>query len=124
MIAMNLGQGPFLIVNPKIRVAGDERFTLWDDCMSFPWIMVRLSRFRRISLEFQDDSGAAQHWNDIELSTGELIQHETEHLDGILALDHAQGRDSIIARPVYQERREYFDSQVDYTILPTIPESK
>jgi peptide deformylase len=92
--------------------------------MSFPWIMVRLARYRRIGLEFQDESGALQQWRDIERSTGELIQHETDHLDGILAIDHALDRDSIIARSVYEEQREFFDSQVDYTILPTIPESE
>jgi peptide deformylase len=123
MIAMNLGQGPFLIVNPRITVAGQDRFTLWDDCMSLPWLMVRLARFRKIRLDFQDASGAPRHWKEVELPTGELIQHETDHLDGVLAVDHALDRDAIIARSVYEAQREFFDSQVDYTILPTIAQS-
>jgi len=124
MIAMNLGQGPFLIVNPEITISSDERFTLWDDCMSFPWLMVRLARYRRISLDYQDESGAVKQWGGIEQSAGELIQHETDHLNGILAVDHALDRDSIIARSVYEERKEFCNSRVDYKILPTIPESE
>src|SRR5262245_47788597 len=50
MIAMNLGHGPFLLVNPEIMSRSAERFTLWDDCMSFPWLMVRLARHSTIDL--------------------------------------------------------------------------
>src|SRR5262245_50849832 len=39
LIAVNLGQGPFLMVNPEILSRSAEMFTLWDDCMSFPWLL-------------------------------------------------------------------------------------
>jgi peptide deformylase len=123
MIAMNLGKGPFLIVNPVVSVKSPETFTLWDDCMSFPWLMVRLNRHRYVNLDWFDANGAAQRWTDIEPTVAELIQHETDHLDGILAVDHALDRDSVIARRVYEQHRDYFDSQVDYAIVPTIPPS-
>eukprot|EP00698_Gefionella_okellyi_P014238 TRINITY_DN3949_c0_g1_i4.p1 TRINITY_DN3949_c0_g1~~TRINITY_DN3949_c0_g1_i4.p1 ORF type:complete len:139 (-),score=20.74 TRINITY_DN3949_c0_g1_i4:347-763(-) len=34
MIALNLGDGPFLMVNPVITWRSDQVFSLWDDCMS------------------------------------------------------------------------------------------
>ncbi len=120
MIAMNLGKGPFLIVNPVVSIKSPETFTLWDDCMSFPWLMVRLKRHRQVDLAYFDERGMPQSWTDAEPAVAELIQHETDHLDGILAVDHALDRDSVIARKVYEQHRDYFDSQVDYAIVPTI----
>ena len=120
MIAMNLGQGPFLVVNPEISSRSIETFTLWDDCMSFPWIMVRLRRHKHLDLTWMDASGSPQKWSRVDPALSELIQHETDHLDGILAVDHALDCDAIIARKLYEERRQFFDGQVDYSIVPTI----
>jgi len=121
IIAMNLGQGPFLLVNPEITWKSDELFTMWDDCMSFPWLMVRLRRHVQIDLTFQNERGDLVEWNKLEQAISELVQHEVDHLNGILAVDHALDRDSIIARRLYEERKELFDRQVDYFIAPTIP---
>ena len=118
---LNLGRGPFLVVNPEITFRSEPRFTLWDDCMSFPWLMVRLRRHVQIDLTFQNERGDLVEWNKLELAISELVQHEVDHLNGILAVDHALDRDSIIARRLYEERKELFDRQVDYFIAPTIP---
>jgi peptide deformylase len=120
MIAMNLGQGPFLLVNPEITRKSDERFTMWDDCMSFPWLMVRLRRHVQIDLTFRNETGDTEEWNKLEQAVSELVQHEVDHLNGVLAVDHALDRDSIIARQLYEERKELFDRQVDYFITPTL----
>jgi peptide deformylase len=120
MIAMNLGKGPFLLVNPEISGFSEERFTMWDDCMSFPWLMVRVERHLHVDLHFRDEKGKTQAWNGVEQAVSELLQHEVEHLDGILALDRALDRDAIIARSVYEARREFFNAQVHYAIQPTI----
>jgi peptide deformylase len=120
MIALNLGEGPFLIVNPILTTLDEESFTLWDDCMSFPWLMVRLQRHLRVKLGFCDEEGRPQEWDSVDRAVSELLQHEIDHLDGILAVDRAIDRRSIIARDVYLERRQFFDSQVDYAIQPTI----
>jgi len=120
MIAMNLGKGPFLIINPILSNRSAETFTLWDDCMSFPWLMVRLERHVQVDLAYFDEKGSPQVWTGLEKAVSELIQHETDHLDGILAVDHAADKDSIIAREVYERHRDFFDGQVDYFIKPTI----
>jgi len=120
MIAMNLGRGAFLLVNPELSGKSAERFTLWDDCMSFPWLMVRLERHLHIDLTYRDEKGGLLHWNKVEQAVSELLQHEVDHLDGILAVDHALDRNSIIARKVYEERKDFFDRLVDYSIAPTI----
>jgi peptide deformylase len=120
MIAMNLGKGPFLLVNPELSEFSERRFTMWDDCMSFPWLMVRLERHLRVGLSFVDEQGKPQTWDDVEQSVSELLQHEVDHLNGILAIDRALDRDAIVARSVYEASRDFFDAQVDYSIKPTI----
>lgn len=120
MIAMNLGEGSFLLVNPELTNPSAERFTLWDDCMSFPWLLVRVERHLSADLRYRDESGELISRERVEQDVSELLQHEVDHLDGVLALDRALDRDSIIARQVYLEKKSYFDNLVDYVIRPTI----
>jgi peptide deformylase len=114
-IALHL-ERPFVVVNPVITWKNPETFTMWDDCMSFPWLMVRLRRHRSISLRYTDEDGQTREWLEVDQSTSELLQHEIDHLDGILAIDKALDRDSIISREVYEGDRAAFARQVDYVI--------
>lgn len=120
MIAMNLGEGPFLLLNPELRALSRERFTMWDDCMSFPWLMVRVERHRHVNLSYLDEHGNQKAWDNVEPAVSELLQHEVDHLNGILAIDRALDREAIIARSVYDAQRDFFNRQVDYCIAPTI----
>jgi peptide deformylase len=116
-IALNLGNlAPRLLVNPEITRASREKFTMWDDCMSFPGLLVRLERHRSISVRFQNESGDRCEWNDLDIAAAELLQHEMDHLDGVLAIDRAIDRDSVIMREVYEANREAFAARVDYVI--------
>jgi peptide deformylase len=115
-IAVNLGEGPFLVVDPTLTWRSDETFTLWDDCMSFPWLMVRLRRHRSISLDYTDRDGNPKSWTELDISTSELMQHELDHLDGILAVDRAEDRGALLARELFERDRERYASEVDYTI--------
>lgn len=120
IVALNLGSGTFVIINPKITRYGDAKFTMWDDCMSFPDLLVRLERSASVDVEFLDEGGRKVEWKDLGRAESELLQHEIDHLHGILAVDRALDRDSIVYRSLYAERREYFESLADYRIEPTI----
>ena len=61
---------------------------LWDDCFSFPDLMVRVRRNYRVTVNYSDQRGNARRW-EVEGSLSELLQHEIDHLDGILATDRA-----------------------------------
>ncbi len=119
-IAMNLGNGPFLLVNPELTRVSNESFSLWDDCMSFPWLMVRLRRHASADLCYQNGRGDVIKWENLEQPVSELMQHEIDHLNGVLAVDRALDRNSIISREVYLERKQHFDALVDYVIRPTL----
>ena len=75
-------------MNPKIVWNSTETFTMWDDCMSFPTLLVRLQRFKSISVHFSDEHGKPQEWSRLNQATSELLQHEIDHLHGKLFLDY------------------------------------
>lgn len=119
-IAVNLGDGPFTMINPEITWVSPETFTMWDDCMSFPFLLVRVRRQRAISVRYLDDDGNIRVMDRRDQATSELLQHEIEHLDGILAVDHALDADAIVSREVFEENPDWFADKVDYVIAPTV----
>jgi peptide deformylase len=116
LVAVNLGDGPFFVVNPVITFASEETFTMWDDCMSFPDLLVRVARRRTISLRYRDEKGSERAWDDVELAASELLQHEIDHLDGVLAVDRALPGNSLLMKSVYEANREAYRLEVDYVI--------
>ena len=116
VVAVDLGGGPFLVINPEVTWRSPETFTMWDDCMSFPWILVRLRRHRFVRLSYTDESGRLKEWSDLDQATSELMQHEIDHLDGVLAVDRALDSSALISREMYERFPDRFSSQVDYTI--------
>jgi peptide deformylase len=93
----------YCLRNPVIEPAGDATFELWDDCFSFPNLLVRLRRWQTVRLRWDTDSGET---STLEASGAfsELIQHEMDHLDGILAVDRALDRNSFCTREEYDRR--------------------
>ncbi|MBL7978073.1 MAG: peptide deformylase [Bacteroidetes Order II. Incertae sedis bacterium] len=79
---------PIVIINPELSELSEEMFELWDDCMCFPNLLVRVKRHNRCTLHFQNEHQEAQMWQ-IEGALSELIQHEYDHLEGILAIQRA-----------------------------------
>ena len=116
LIAMHLNGERHFIANPEVTWTSGNRFTMWDDCMSFPSLLVRLERSRSISIHFQNENGEHKDWERLDIATSELLQHEIDHLDGILAVDRAIDRDSIVMREAFLAYPEYFRSLVDYEI--------
>ncbi len=84
LIYRNLDGVETVFINPTLRFDDTEAIELWDDCMSFPNLLVRVRRHARCRVMYRD-----RQWNEHEdrLSgdMSELLQHEYDHLDGILA---------------------------------------
>ena len=98
----------------------DETFTLYDDCFSLPWILVKVKRHSSISLQYQDITGNTFKVEKLDKSLSELLQHEIDHLEGILCIDRALDSQSILSRQVYNQFKSKWDSMVDYHIIPTL----
>lgn len=76
---------PIVLVNPKISRARDEE-TDYDGCLSIPGIYADTSRARRIHVEARDRRGERIAFDTAGFDA-RIIQHELDHLDGILFID-------------------------------------
>lgn len=85
------------IINPEILHFSDEKMELWDDCFSFPDLMVRVKRAAQIEVKYWDEHGNEQRLT-AHGDLSELLQHEMDHLDGILAIDRAISSDAFCLR--------------------------
>lgn len=89
VIYMEAGGQRYELINPEYTWRSEEKFELWDDCFSFPNLMVRLNRHQRIVVRYQRPTGEYRVL-EAEGALSELVQHEMDHLDGVLAVDHAR----------------------------------
>jgi peptide deformylase len=96
IVHVEMGQ-PWSLINPEIVNVGEEDFVVWDDCFSFPNLLVRVSRAHRIRIKYEDVKGRT-HFADLEGDRAELLQHELDHLDGVLAVDRPHGLDPFCLR--------------------------
>lgn len=75
---------PLVFINPVLEPLGTEKMIVLDDCMSFPNLLVNVERYRSCRVKYRD-----MDWNKQEITAkgdlSELLQHEYDHLDGILA---------------------------------------
>ncbi|HMQ61822.1 MAG TPA: peptide deformylase [Flavilitoribacter sp.] len=93
LVVLNIDR-PVAMINPELFDLSQEMMELWDDCMSFPNLLVRLRRHRRCKLRFRDLQWQEHTW-ELEDDLSELLQHECDHLDGILATSRALDEKSL-----------------------------
>ena len=79
---------PWLIINPVMDGLSKDMIELWDDCMSFPELLVRVTRHARFTMNYRDELWV-EHILAVEGVLSELLQHEIDHLDGVLAVSRA-----------------------------------
>ena len=77
-----------VFINPIFKDNSDEMMVVWDDCMSFPDLLVKVRRHQSCTIVYKDMDFNEQQMQLVgDLS--ELLQHEYDHLDGILAVSRA-----------------------------------
>jgi peptide deformylase len=96
VVFMNVGE-PRALLNPRITARSSDEMELWDDCFSFPDLLVRVRRSVEITVSYQDEHGAARELQ-ARHQLAELLQHEIDHVDGILATDRAVDKRSLAMR--------------------------
>lgn len=79
---------PEVLINPEFTYKSTEMIQLWDDCMSFPDMLVKVNRHQNCRLKFRDQNWQEHEWT-LDGDLSELLQHEYDHLDGILAVQRA-----------------------------------
>lgn len=91
------------LINPEIVWASEAKMELWDDCFSFPDLMVRVERHIQVRVNYTDGQGVKQTL-EAEGDLSELLQHEIDHLDGILAVQRAIHPTAFSTRAEWERR--------------------
>ena len=101
---------PICMVNPEITWRSEERFTREEGCLSIPNHHGDVTRPEAVTIRYLDGDGGEREMSaDGLLAT--CIQHEVDHLDGILFIDHLSRlkRDMIIRKITKEARQEARD---------------
>ena len=98
LIAFECDLGSFVAVNPKITWRSQKMVPVWDDCFSMPETAMAVMRHKSVSMSCQTMNGDELSFERLEPSTAEMVQHEIDHLDGILMMDHIVQPTAIISR--------------------------
>ena len=85
---------PMALINPEITIVGDERVLGWEGCLSIPDIRGRVPRAFQIRVNALDRHGKRLEINAKDFPA-RVIQHESDHLDGILFFDRMRSFESL-----------------------------
>lgn len=88
---------PVVFINPILDMKSKEMITVWDDCMCFPDLLVKVERHGKCRITYRDMNWR-EHTMMLEDDLSELLQHEYDHVDGILAVSRAMDRHSFALR--------------------------
>lgn len=85
---------PTVVVNPELRIVDPEVDEGWEGCLSIPGLRGLVPRHRRIKIKGRDIAG-----NDVSFTAdgfhARVIQHEFDHLDGVVFLDRMSSASSL-----------------------------
>lgn len=80
---------PLALINPKIEWEGLESEEEVEGCLSLPYVSISVRRPAEITLTARDLSGE-EKWYELSGEAARVVQHEIDHLNGRLIIDHAQ----------------------------------
>jgi len=99
------GAEPWPLINPQIVQRSEEKIVVWDACLSFLVIFMQVERNKEISVRYQNVQG---EWREVrageERDLSELLQHEIDHLDGILCIDRVTDVTSVCTKEEFEKR--------------------
>lgn len=76
------GKSEAYMINPVI-LAKEGEIEEWEGCLSFPGVSVKVKRAEKVKVEYQTSDGEV-HTTEYDGFTARILQHEIEHLDGIV----------------------------------------
>jgi peptide deformylase len=99
-------RAPITLINPEIVAADSELATREEGCLSLPGQYADVTRPARVTVRFQDETGARREVQ-AEGLLAACLQHEIDHLDGVLFVDHLSLlKRNIILRRLAKEQRQ------------------
>jgi peptide deformylase len=97
---------PMSLVNPEIVARSDELAAREEGCLSLPGMYAEVTRPARVKVRYLDETGAKREIEADGLLAA-CLQHEIDHLDGILFVDHLSAlKRNMIMRKLAKEQRQ------------------
>jgi peptide deformylase len=87
--------GVEVFINPQVTALSDEVQAAWEGCLSFQELLVLVPRYRAVRVDYLDTAGMPKALA-LEGFAARVVQHEFDHLDGILTIDRAESTLDII----------------------------
>ncbi len=109
-------QGPIVMINPEISFEGDEKVEMDEGCLSIPGVNAAVKRPDKIVVSYLDRNFEQQEM-EVDGWLSRVIQHERDHLDGILFLDHL----SIFKRKLISSKLKEIaegSAEIGYPVVP------
>lgn len=99
-----------VFINPRIVKTSDDQVAAWEGCLSFPELQVLVPRYRQVRIEYTNRHGERKALL-LKEFPARVIQHEYDHLEGVLTIDRAQSTHDIVKtseiETVLEERKDY-----------------
>jgi peptide deformylase len=77
-----------VVINPEVTAHSRRKEEGEEGCLSLPGLVYPVTRPARVSISGLDENGNVVEFSDVEDLLGRIFQHETDHLNGILFIDH------------------------------------
>jgi peptide deformylase len=104
--------GVVAFINPKITPLTEEKTYAWEGCLSFAELLVLVPRHRQVRIDFVDADGQSLSV-DLEDFPARVVQHEFDHLEGILTIDRAESTLHIVKASEIDAVREAMGDKSD-----------
>lgn len=105
------------IINPEVVRVYGRKSSMWEGCISGLELYAQVPRYKKVRLKWMDEQ-AAQHEEDFDGFIAHVIQHEVDHLNGVLYVDKIKNTKSIMTIREYKKMRERERAQANAKKLP------
>jgi peptide deformylase len=104
VIVVDIGEGPFNLINPEIMENGDEKESVDEGCLSLPGIRIDVLRPKTVTVRGLNEKGETivQTVNGL---WARVFQHEIDHLNGVMIIDHASTVQKTLLKPKLKRLR-------------------
>lgn len=118
LIVVDVGEDFHILINPRILEASEERVLFIEGCLSIPGVEAEVERSKWVKVSATNLDGQP-----VELERSELaaraLQHEIDHLDGLLFIDHLSDAKRLMLLKEYSKKRRKERAYVGKGYKPT-----
>jgi peptide deformylase len=100
----------YVMINPEVTYLTNDKESGWESCFSVPGLIGLVSRYKEIRVNYTSPDGS-QHTDDFDDYLARVIQHECDHLEGVVYLDRMESMQTIST--IDNWRNEYIKVTVD-----------